>query len=156
MADATAKAEAEELHRTLSPSEVVDIIVKAQVNTVDIPDQTSLRMMDYYPAFTDIIGQQVKQGFKFTHDGKLYKTAQALTIQEHYAPGAGTESLYTRIDVVHLGNKYDPIPYEGNMALENGKYYTQSGVIYRCMRDTGNPVYNALAELAGLYTEIIV
>ena len=57
------------------------------------------------------------------------------------------------IDEEHDGDIYDPIPYEGNMALENGKYYTQCCATYLCNRDTGNPVYNALAELVGLYVE---
>jgi hypothetical protein len=39
------------------------------------------------------------------------------------------------------------------MTLEAGKYYLQDGVIYLCIRDTENPVYNALAELVGLYVE---
>ena len=41
----------------------------------------------------------------------------------------------------------------GNMALENGKYYMHDGVIYKCVRDTGAPVYNALNELVGIYVE---
>ena len=47
----------------------------------------------------------------------------------------------------------DPIPYSGNMALESGKYYIQDYTIYLCTRDTGNPVYNPLADLVGLYVE---
>ena len=39
------------------------------------------------------------------------------------------------------------------MALESGKYYSQNSKIYRCTRDTVNPVYNALSELVGLYVE---
>ena len=58
-------------------------------------------------------------------------------------------------DEEHDGTQYDPIPYEGNMALENGKYYTQGGVLYKCTRDTGNPVYNTLAELVGIYVEVV-
>ena len=50
----------------------------------------------------------------------------------------------------------DPIPYEGNMALENGKYYSRDGVVYRCTRDTGNPVFQALSDLVGLYVEVAV
>lgn len=47
------------------------------------------------------------------------------------------------------------IPYSGNMTLEAGKYYSQSGKTYLCNRDTGNPVYNALADLVGIYvTEV--
>ena len=64
-------------------------------------------------------------------------------------------SLFERIDETHDGSKYDPIPYEGNMALESGKYYMQDGVTYLCSRDTGNPVYHALSELVGLYVEKI-
>lgn len=154
--DEKAKYEAEELHRPLTQAEVTDIMLKAQINTVDIADNVSVRMKDYYPTFEEIVGRTVKLGFKFTYAGELYKTIQAdLLIQEHYLPGTGTESLYTRIDEEHLGNKYDPIPYAGNMALENGKYYSQDNVIYLCNRDTGNPVYNALSELVGLYVEIV-
>ena len=47
----------------------------------------------------------------------------------------------------------DPIPYSGNMALESGKYYSQSGAVYLCTRDTVNPVYSDLADLVGLYVE---
>ena len=40
------------------------------------------------------------------------------------------------------------------MALTAGLYYVQDYVIYLCTRDTGNPVYNPLAELVGLYVEL--
>ena len=49
----------------------------------------------------------------------------------------------------------DPIPYSGNMVLETGKYYIQNAAVYRCIRDTVNPVYNALAELVGTYVEAL-
>ena len=90
-----------------------------------------------------------------SEDADLYTVIQPeQTIQEHYPPGTGTESLYTRIDEQHEGTLYDPIPYNGNMALQSGKYYTQNNILYLCNRDTGQPVYNALAELVGLYVEV--
>ena len=69
---------------------------------------------------------------------------------EYLIPAA----LYTVIDVAHSGTQDDPIPYNGNMALQSGKYYTQNNILYLCNRDTVNPVYNALAELVGLYVEV--
>lgn len=148
------KAALIESRRELTFEEVTAIFMKAQINTVDIPDQTSLRMKRYYPDFKESVGQTVPQGFKFVYKDVLYKTVQpTLTIQEHYPPGTGTESLYTRIDLVHTGAIYDPIPYEGNMELFNGKYYSQNGVIYLCNRDTGVAVQHALIELVGLYVE---
>lgn len=146
--------------RPLTEDEVAAMLVRQQINTMTVDDQTALRMRRYYPTFAELVGQTATQGTKFraddSEDADLYKTIQPdLTIQAHYPPGVGTESLYTRIDEAHDGTKYDPIPYDGNMALESGKHYTQSGMTYLCSRDTVNPVYNALSELVGLYVEVI-
>lgn len=153
MEAAAAKAAAEEKRRPLSLGEVQEMMVRAQINTLAVDDATALRMMAYYPDWT--AGTAYAAGDRLVYNGDLYKVLQAHTAQETWLPGAGTESLYTRIDEQHDGSKYDPIPYSGNMALENGKYYSQGGKTYLCNRDTGNPVYNALADLVGIYvTEV--
>lgn len=151
--------EAAERARPLTAEEVTRLLIKQQINSITVDDQTALRMRRYYPTFAELVGQTVKLGTKFRADGSdiadLYKTIQPeLTIQAHYPPGKGTESLYTRIDETHDGTQYDPIPYSGNMALENGKYYIEDGVTYLCTRDTGIAVYNRLAELVGIYVEL--
>lgn len=157
MQDAEAQAEAEEKRRPLYSSEVQEMLVRHQINTLTVDDQTALRMAAFYPEWNCLIGQTVdKAEYKFQHDGKLYKTIPANhTFQADWVPGVGTESIYVRIDETHYGTKYDPIPYDGNMALESGKYYTQSGMTYLCSRDTVNPVYNALSELVGIYMEVV-
>ena len=158
MQDAAAKAEAEEKRRPLSSSEVQEMLVRQHINTLTVDDQTALRMMEFYPEWADLAAEQYstdKAGFRFTHDGNLYKTIpDAHTFGTQWVPGVGTESIYVRIDEAHDGTKYDPIPYDGNMALESGKHYTQSGMTYLCSRDTVNPVYNALSELVGIYVEV--
>lgn len=119
-----------------------------------LTDAEALAVKTLYPAWA--VGQDYTVGYKITYNGELYKVLQAHTSQETWVPGAaGTESLYARIDEEHDGTQYDPIPYEGNMALENGKYYTQGGVLYKCTRDTGKPVYHALSELVGIYVEVV-
>ena len=152
-------AKAEEKSRPLNAEEVTALLIRQQINSITVDDQTALRMRRYYPTFAELVGQTVKLGTKFRADGSdiadLYKTIQPeLTIQAHYPPGEGTESLYTRIDETHDGTQYDPIPYSGNMALENGKYYIEDGVTYLCTRDTGIAVYNRLADLVGIYVEV--
>ena len=151
-----ARYETAERTRPLTAEEVTALFIKQQINSITVDDQTALRMRRYYPTFAELVGQTVKLGTKFRADDSenayLYKTIQPeLTIQAHYPPGEGTESLYTRIDEIHDGTQYDPIPYNGNMALENGKYYIEDGVIYLCNRDTGIAVYNRLADLVGIY-----
>lgn len=142
------KAEAEERRRPLTESEVTAMLIRAQVNTLDVDDSTALRMMDYYPAWES--GKAYTVGYKVTYNGKLYRVGTAHTSQADWTPDTAV-TLFERIDETHDGTKYDPIPYDGNMALESGKYYTQDGVTYLCNRDTGNPVYHALSELVGLY-----
>lgn len=152
------QTEIAEAHRPFTESEVTALLIKQHINTITVDDQTALRMVSYYPAWDELIGKTVdKADFRFTYGGKLYKTIPANhTFQADWIPGVGTESLYTRIDEEHDGTQYDPIPYDGNMALEAGKYYIQDYVIYLCNRDTGNPVYNPLAELVGLYVDGVV
>lgn len=154
----TGRAEyaAEERTRPLTEFEVTRLLIAQQINTLEVDDTTALRMVGYYPTWDELIGKTVdKAGFRFTYGGKLYKTIPANhTFQKDWVPGVGTESIYTHIDETHDGTQYDPIPYDGNMELTAGLYYTQGGVVYLCSRDTGQPVYNALADLVGIYVEI--
>lgn len=152
--EAQARYEAEEKHRPYTIGEVAEMLIRQQINTLAVDDQTALRMIAFYPAWES--GKAYAAGDKLVSGGKLYKVLQAHTSQSTWVPGAaGTESLYARIDEEHDGTQYNPIPYEGNMALENGKYYTQSDVLYKCTRDTGKPVYHALSELVGIYVEVV-
>lgn len=150
--EARLRCEAEEKHRPLSLGEVQEMLVRQQINTLAVDDATAYRMREFYPGWES--GVTYAAGYKLTYGGELYKVLQAHTSQAAWLPGVGTESLYARIDEQHDGSKYDPIPYNGNMALENGKYYVQDGVTYLCSCSTGNPVYNALADLVGIYVEV--
>lgn len=147
-------AAAEAKSRPMTAEEVAAMVIAQQINTLAVDDNTAVRMMAFYPAFDSIIGKTVQQGYKFTHNGKLWRVVQpSLTIQAHYAPGAGTESLYEQVNETHEGTMDDPIPYSGNMTLEYGKHYYQAGAIYRCIQDSGNPVYHPLSNLVDLYVE---
>ena len=144
------EAETAALHRPLTVGEVQKMLIRAQINTLAVDDATAYRMREFYPEWKS--GMALSVGHKLQYGGKLYRVIQAHTSQDDWTPDA-VASLFERIDETHDGSKYDPIPYEGNMALENGKYYVQDGVTYLCNRDTGNPVYHALSELVGLYVE---
>ena len=132
-------------------------VTVAQIQAQSLDDAQALKVKAIYPQRSEVIGQTVKQGFKFLYNDVLYKVIQpdGLTIQEQYIPGEGTESLYAVINETNAGTKEDPIPYDGNMALENGKYYSQDGVIYLCNRDTEIPVYQDLKDLVGLYVTAV-
>ena len=86
------------------------------------------------------------------HHGIFAPALQAHVLQEQWSPGAkDTESLYKVVVLDHAGTADDPIPYDGNMELVEGKYYTQDGATYLCTRSTGQPVYHTLEGLVGQY-----
>ena len=117
---------------------------------VTLDDETALTGIELFPIWT--IDRAYAVGDKAQRSGRLWRCLQAHTSQIGWEP-ENAASLWTEICESHSGTLEDPIPYNGNMALESGKYYMQDGKIYRCTRDTGNPVYHALSDLVGLYVE---
>ena len=148
----TEQAKVYERKRPLTESEVSRMLIAAQINTLAVDDQTALRMMEFYPAWA--VDTLYGAGYKVQYKGKLYKVIAVHTSQADWTPDVAV-TLFERIDEVHDGSRYDPIPYSGNMALTAGLYYTQNGALYLCTRDTGIPVYNALADLVGIYVDVV-
>ena len=122
-------------------------------------DADALTAISLFPKWDSLVkaGTEVEKGFRFQHDGRLWRTEQPeYTFVAHYVPGAvGTESIFSHIDEGHTGTREDPIPYEKNMEIYEGMYYTQNGVTYLCTRSSGQPLQHDLAVLVGHYVEVI-
>lgn len=126
---------------------------------IDLPDAEAIEVPALFPTWASKLGQAVAVGERLYYEGMLYKVLQAHTVQADWTPTAAA-SLFTEVVVQQegepeLGTLENPIPYSGNMVLENGKYYSQGGVTYLCFRDTGNPVYHDLSALVGLYVQVV-
>lgn len=117
-----------------------------------LPDAAALEAVVLHPVWK--AGIAYSAGYKAQHNGRLWRCRQANTSQEGWEP-ENVPALWEELCETNDGSRYDPIPYEGSMALENGKYYSQDGVTYLCNRDTVNPVYNPLRELVGIYVEAV-
>lgn len=132
------------------------VIEKASQSLEDAVALTAVELFPYWVVLVEK-GEKVTKGFRFQYEGKLYRTEQPeYTFVEHYVPGStGTESLFSLVDVTHSGTKDDPIPFEKNMEIYEGLYYTQYDVLYRCIRSSGQPLYHDLALLVGSYVEVV-
>lgn len=134
-----------------------------EMNDLNLSAVDALEVVEWYPKWgVDFKeGDEVKKGFKFQFEGELYAVLQDHTILPHYYPSINTASLYVKVTPDYneageeMGTLENPIPYEGNMILENGKYYSQDGVVYLCNRDSINPVYHELKALVELYVEVV-
>ena len=125
-----------------------------------LEDSVALNAVELFPKWKELVDKAVKTdkvGFRFQYENKLYRTEQPeYTFVAHYVPGSvGTESLFSVVDETHKGTKEDPIPYQTNMEIYNGLYYTQNGVLYLCTRDSGQPLHHDLALLVGAYVEVV-
>lgn len=127
-------------------------LLRILITTTSLTDTQALTCKSLYPTWKSCIGSSLKAGDKVTHKGLLYKVKQTVNpVLENQAPEKETASLYEEINETHEGTKEDPIPYNGNMQLILGKYYSQDEVTYLCSRDSGQAVYNPLKDLVGIY-----
>lgn len=131
-----------------------------------LEDAVALTAVELFPYWKVLVeeeqedgtkGREVDRGFRFRYEGILYRTEQPkYKFVKHYIPGSvGTESLFSVVDENHKGTKEDPIPYQTNMEIYKGLYYTQNGVLYLCTRDSGQPLHHDLALLIGAYVEVV-
>lgn len=119
---------------------------------IELPDEKAAMIPLCYDAWeTD---KAYKVGDRVECDGKLWKCRQAHTSQENWKPSIETASLWEVIDVEHAGTLEDPIPYDQTMTVYNGKYYEEDGIIYKCISDSGQPLYATCASLVGNYFEV--
>lgn len=117
-----------------------------------LSDREALTVVALHPRWES--GADCTVGYKVQHDGRLWRCRQAHSAITGWEP-PNTASLWEQVCESHTGAEDDPISYEGNMALVKGLYYVQDGVWYRCIRDSGNPVYHRLEELVGIYVETV-
>ena len=134
-----------------------------EMNNLQLSATEALEVADWFPQWSVDegfrVGDTVIKNTKFKYEGRLYAVLQDHTILAHYYPSINTASLYVEVTPDYneqgeeMGTIENPIPYEGNMVIENGKYYSQDGITYLCNRDSGNAVYHPLSQLVGLYVE---
>lgn len=112
------------------------VVTKAGIQTMNLSNSEIYKVVDVLPAWEEYIGKEMAKGTKFRYNGKPYFCIQTVNpVLEIYPPSDGTKANYGLISE-HDGTLADPIPYERNMVLEKGKYYTQFDVLYECITDS--------------------
>ena len=139
-----------------TPEQQAVLFARMTINNTDLTNADALTVKELHPEWNDFIGKPLKAKFRVQYDGHLYRVRQDIaTVLKHQPPGIDTAALYEEINEDHAGTQDDPIPYNNNMELFSGKYYSQNGITYHCTRDTGQAVYQDLSALVGIYVEEI-
>lgn len=121
-----------------------------------VPDSAAVTMKILYRSWESYIGGSLKTGDRVVCNNLLYKVRQDISaVLENQPPSVYTAALYEEIVENYAGTLEDPIPYNNNMELIEGKYYSQDGVTYLCTNGSGQAVYSPLEELVGIYVEVV-
>ena len=137
---------AQEVARRLRP-----LIIKASASLSDTDALEAVELFDEWKPDTDY-----ERGDRRRYEGVLYKARQAHTSQEIYPPNI-VPALWEVVAPEGKGDSPDnPIEYDQSMAIEEGKFYIENDVVYLCIRDSGVPLYTALANVIGNYVEVFV
>lgn len=125
MKAAQAEAEAYERTRPLTESEVTRLLIAQQINTLEVDDNTALRMLEFYPEWASDTAYPA--GHKVQHGGKLWRCLQAHTSQGGWEP-ENAPSLWAKVlipnpDVIPEWEQPDSTnPYmSGDKVAHNGK-----------------------------------
>ena len=136
----------------------VDVMLSGiaeKINDANLTDAHAIEKKKFFPLWNDEIGNEHYAGFKFQYGETLYEVLQPHTFAAEWVPGTGTESLYKVVQEEHEGTKDDPIPWEHNMELVEGLYYTDTDVLYLCIRDSDIALSYDLADLvSGGYVKL--
>lgn len=131
-------------------------LMTTKINDMELTDEQTLEFKDLYPTWESFIGKSLTTGYKVQYNNALYRVRQEIaTVLENQYPSIDTAALYEEINETAAGTQEDPIPYNNNMQLVEGKYYTQVNVVYYCNRSTGQAVYNDLKDLVNIYVNIV-
>lgn len=122
-----------------------------KINTYGLTASEALRVKNRHPKWK--IGIDVVKGHRYQYGEDLWEVLQGHKTQENWKPSLETAPLWKRVDEEHAGTKDDPIPYAPPMEIFKDKYYTQSRVLYKCIRDSGQPLSHNLSDLVGNYVE---
>lgn len=126
-------------------------IVKASASLSDTDALEAVELYDEWRADTDY-----ERGDRRRQENVLYKCRQDHTSQSIYPPSI-TPALWEVVAPEGKGDSPDnPIEYDQSMAIEKDKFYIENDVVYLCIRDSGVPLYTALANVVGNYVEVFV
>ena len=117
-------------------------------------DQEALAVKCLYKNWSKQIGRELVVGEYVQHGDRLYRVLTTHVAQANWEPGVGTESLFVIVDKTHAGTKEDSIPWNNNMECEEGKYYSEDGVIYLCIRTSGIALQCKIVDVLGNYFQL--
>lgn len=140
-----------------SVSDIMNALKSIQTDAVqELSDKEAVKVAALFSTWYSRIGTQVEAGERLWYDNSLFKCITPHEIQEQWNP-KDAASLWQNVSEESQdadGSREHPFEWQSGMTSYNGKYYTENGILYLCIRDSGNPLYFPIASLIGTYFQI--
>lgn len=91
----------------------------------------------------------VKLFRNYSDEGKRIVQNETGIVYDEAVDVENAPYTYSEYEEPHAGTPEDPIPYTSGMELESGRYYTQDGITYLCVKDAA-PADVELKDLLGI------
>lgn len=132
---------------------------QAEISAAGNTDEQAYAVKSLYDYWPDIPeGTELPAGKIVLHsDGVLYrvKEGQGHEKQATWAPDV-SPSLFTPIPKAsETGTQDNPITWVEGMESEEGKYYTDDGVLYQCIESSGIGLYGKPKDLARYFSPVV-
>lgn len=129
---------------------------QAEISAAGNTDEQALKVPTLYPDWEDLEdGYSLAAGERVNYQGVLYKVLQAHQVQASWTP-ADAHSLFTPIPKAsETGTQDNPITWVEGMESEEGKYYTDDGVLYQCIESSGIGLYGKPKDLARYFSPVV-
>lgn len=129
------------------------LVIRERLNT--LTDGEALGVAALFPTWGSMDGRPVNVGERYWYDGNLYRVVQAHTVQQLWNPKDSPALFEVVTNEVSGTDGSIGSPYEwvSGMVAELGRYYIYASVLYRCVRDSGTPLYYEPSALIGNYFE---
>ena len=136
-----------------------EMVSQAKISAAGNTDEQAYAVKTLYDCWADIpVGTMLPAGKIVLHsDGVLYrvKEGQGHEKQATWAPDV-SPSLFTPIPKAsETGTKDNPIAWVEGMESEEGKYYTDEGVLYLCIESSGIGLYGKPKDLARYFSPVV-
>ena len=126
----------------------------AQTQVAELTDDEAKKVPALFPLWET--EKAYAAGDRVWYQASLYKCVQAHTSQSTWNPKDAV-SLWANVSEESQeadGSREHPFAWTSGMTSYEGKFYTENGILYLCIRDSGNPLYFPIASLIGTYFQI--
>ncbi len=127
----------------------------AQAQVAELSDDEAKKVPALFPLWSPD-SEAYAVGDRVWYQASLYKCVQAHTSQSTWNPKDAV-SLWANVSEESQeadGSREHPFAWTSGMTSYEGKFYTEEGVLYLCIRDSGNPLYFPIASLIGTYFQV--